>query len=387
MQRIAVAQNNVYQKHQSFDAFSSRVGSDMSAQKARIVKILQTLNPDKVEKKWLSVLQSALQDIKKDPQENPDFRVNIYISDEISKLDDAKIPKYIYHRYRYDVYPEKKILDNFPPYLQIEPTSVCNFRCVFCYQTDENFANKSSGHMGSMPLDTFKRVVDQAEGNVEFLSLASRGEPLVCKDIDAMLEYSVGKFLGLKINTNASLLNEKHAHAILSGGISTVVFSADAAEEPLYSQLRVGGKLEKILRNIELFNDIRRKHYSKSQVITRVAGVKVKDDQNMDAMLETWDGLVEQVAFVKYNPWENVYDSPVSNVNESCSDLWRRMFVWHDGKTNPCDTDYKSTLSVGTIHEHPLSQLWLSQGYESLRKAHQENNRKTIEPCRRCTVI
>jgi radical SAM protein with 4Fe4S-binding SPASM domain len=122
-------------------------------------------------------------------------------------------------------------------------------------------------------------------------------------------------------------------------------------------------------------------------VITRVAGVKVKDDQNMDAMLETWDGLVEQVAFVKYNPWENVYDSPVSNVNESCSDLWRRMFVWHDGKTNPCDTDYKSTLSVGTIHEHPLSQLWLSQGYESLRKAHQENNRETIEPCRRCTVI
>ena len=107
----------------------------------------------------------------------------------------------------------------------------------------------------------------------------------------------------------------------------------------------------------------------------------------MDAMLETWDGLVEQVAFVKYNPWENVYDSPVSNVNESCSDLWRRMFVWHDGKTNPCDTDYKSTLSVGTIHEHPLSQLWLSQGYESLRKAHQENNRETIEPCRRCTVI
>ena len=28
----------------------------------------------------------------------------------------------------------------------------------------------------------YKRIVDQAEGNIEFLSLASRGEPLICKD-------------------------------------------------------------------------------------------------------------------------------------------------------------------------------------------------------------
>ena len=38
------------------------------------------------------------------------------------------------------------------------------------------------------------------------------------KDISKMLEYTVGKFLNLKINTNASLLNEEKIHAILSGG-------------------------------------------------------------------------------------------------------------------------------------------------------------------------
>ena len=106
-----------------------------------------------------------------------------------------------------------------------------------------NHLQIKNGFMGTMKLELFKDIIDQAHKNVEFISLASRGEPLVCKDIDKMLEYTTGKFLNLKINTNASLLNEKSIHAILSGG-KTVVFSADAADEDLYAKLRVNGNLK-----------------------------------------------------------------------------------------------------------------------------------------------
>ena len=138
---------------------------------------------------------------------------------------------------------------------------MCNYRCVFCYETDKTFTRKSAGFMGHMTLATFKRVVDQAAGRVEFLSLASRGEPLLCPEIVPMLAYTRGKFLNLKMNTNASLLEEEEAHAILQSGIKTLVFSADAAAEPLYSKLRVGGKLEKVLANIERFQKIRATDY------------------------------------------------------------------------------------------------------------------------------
>ena len=50
-----------------------------------------------------------------------------------------------------------------------------------------------------MKLELFKDIIDQAENNVEFISIASRGEPLVSKDIDKMLEYTTDKFLNLKI--------------------------------------------------------------------------------------------------------------------------------------------------------------------------------------------
>jgi len=60
-----------------------------------------------------------------------------------------------------------------------------------------------------MPLTLFKKIIDQAENNVEFVTLASRGEPLACKEISKMLKYTQGKFLNLKINTNASMLDEE----------------------------------------------------------------------------------------------------------------------------------------------------------------------------------
>ena len=85
--------------------------------------------------------------------------------------------------------------------------------------------------MGRMSLNLFKKIIDQAEGKVEFITLASRGEPLACRDIIPMLKYTKGKYLNLKLNTNASMLSEKICHAILSSNIKTIVFSADAADE------------------------------------------------------------------------------------------------------------------------------------------------------------
>lgn len=377
----------IYEKSYSFETFVSNLKTDINVQKNRVLESVATFVHEKPDDERGNILRSALEQLNISNLEEPEFKITIPIADELSKIDDEDLPRYIYHRYRYDIYPKKKILDQYSPYLQIEPTSICNYRCVFCYQTDKSFSDKKSGHMGSMSFNTFKKIMDEAQGNVEFFSLASRGEPFICPDIDQMLEYCQGKFLGLKVNTNASLLTEKHCHAILSGGVNTLVFSADAAVEPLYSQLRVNGKLDRVLKNIKMFHDIRRNHYSGSKIITRVSGVKFDTKQSMSSMQDIWGPLVDQICFVDYNPWENVYESPVNDLKTPCSDLWRRMFVWYDGKVNPCDTDFKSELCVGNVLDSSVSDLWRSAGYERLRAAHLDNQRCKGNPCRRCTVI
>ena len=137
-----------------------------------------------------------------------------------------------------------------------------------------------------------------------------------------------------------------------------------------------------------MFKKIREKHYPKAKIITRVSGVKVSDQQNFKDMENFWSEMVDQVAFVDYCQWENVYKMKENKLSAPCSDLWRRMFVWWDGKTNPCDVDYLSSLSPGYLKkDYNLSQLWKSKLYESLRTKHTLKSRKKINPCNRCTVV
>jgi len=356
--------------------------------RARIRRLSERLEQSQGTDYQSRVLRQACHDLlEESPDPQAHFALRDHVVEELEHLPDESLPRYLFYRYRYDVYPAQKIVDDFPPCLQIEPTSVCNYRCVFCYQIDKEFTSRANGHMGNMTLDLFKRVLDQAEGQCEAITLASRGEPLICADFEKMLEYLSGKFLGVKVNTNASLLDEKKCHAILQADINTLVFSADAASEPLYSQLRVKGNLERVLTNIRRFQDIRLRQYPNSKMITRVSGVKYSREQDINEMEGLWGELVDQVAFVDYNPWENTYEQPINEVTTPCSDLWRRTFVWFDGTVNPCDVDYKSTMAVGNAKHDDLSKLWTGEEYTRLREAHLAKQRSALSPCNRCTVV
>ena len=379
---------SIYQKQNSFSEI--RHSKPLRDVLPRIKKLRENLGPTKLNNNQKVNLKAALDEIFEESNlENnvSPFTLHSFNIAEIEQLTDEELPRFLLYRYRYDIFPQRLKLDDFPPCLQIEPASICNYRCLFCYQIDEEFTKKSNGMMGMMTLDLFKQIIDQAEGRCEAVTLASRGEPLICPDIEPMLRYAGGKFLGLKLNTNAWFLDERLSHAILEAEVNMVVFSADSASEPSYSKLRVNGQLDRVYNNIKRFREIQERHYPQSRVLTRGAGVKFSGADELQLMENFWGKLVDQVAFVKYNPWENSYGQPVNDVKEACSDLWRRMFVWWDGKINPCDVDYKSYLCIGNIKSDTLSNLWKSSKYMSLREDHLAKNRLGCEPCSRCTFV
>ena len=45
----------------------------------------------------------------------------------------------------------------------------------------------------------------------------------------------------------------------------------------------------------------------------------------------------------KWNTYENDLHP---ELNKPCELLWNRMYIWFDGKANPCDSDYKSYLKL-----------------------------------------
>ena len=378
----------VYQKHDSFVGIRHH-GALAQDVLNRVRRLFDQLSSMALAPNVTKVLRCACEELlAPDTLAQPlvPFTLRSYVIEEISRLTDEELRRYLFYRYRYEIYPQRHIIDAFPPCLQVEPTSVCNYRCVFCYQQDRTFSTKGSGHMGAMSFDLFRSVIDQAEGRCEALTLASRGEPLLCPDIQQMLGYVKGKFLALKMNTNASRLTERLCHAILEAGVNTLVFSADAASEPAYGRLRVGGRFDQVHANIARFKEIRAKHYPNARTITRVSGVKVEGTPGLDEMERVWGDLVDQVAFVQYNPWNTTYERPLHRLTAPCSELWLRMFVWWDGAVNPCENDYKSTLSVGNATED-LGSLWRSSQYTRLREQHLQRQRGACSPCNRCPVI
>jgi radical SAM protein with 4Fe4S-binding SPASM domain len=97
-----------------------------------------------------------------------------------------------------------------------------------------------------------------------------------------------------------------------------------------------------------------------------------------------WAPYADIVAFTNYTPWESSYENPVNDIVLPCTELWRRLFFWWDGKVNPCDYDYKSLLSKWNASDTSISELWNSDYYKMLRTKHLNEQRSEYEPCKRC---
>ena len=46
------------------------------------------------------------------------------------------------------------------------------------------------------------------------------------------------------------------------------------------------------------------------------------------------------------------------------------MYVWWDGKANPCDADYKSYMSYGDVSNSTIKDVWNSKKLKEFREMH-----------------
>lgn len=313
------------------------------------------------------------------------FNLSAQEIDWMERQPESRWVDYLVYRYKFKVHPRQRKLGMFPLHLVIEPASMCNLRCVMCFQVDKSY---TSDPMGLIPWELFVSAVDQArEHGCHAITMASRGEPTLHKRFGEMLLYvAASGAMDIKINTNATRLSEKLCHDILAAGVNEVVFSVDAGTKKTYEEIRVGGRFEDVVANIERFNAIRARDYPRSPTVTRVSGVLVRDDQDEEQMAAFWEARVDQVTLKKAFPRWDTYANPRTDVVKPCSLFWERMYVWYDGLVNPCDFDYRSFLSVGNAKEKSLSDIWRGERYEALRRDHLAGQRAKHVPCDRCPL-
>ena len=87
------------------------------------------------------------------------------------------------------------------------------------------------------------------------------------------------------------------------------------------------------------------------------------------------DHVTASFPIERWNTYEN---SVHPKINDPCESLWDRMYVWFDGKVNPCDADYKSYLSYGNFNNDSIKNIWSGKKIKELREEHLNKKRNKI---------
>ncbi len=112
-----------------------------------------------------------------------------------------------------------------PGYLQFAITNLCNADCGFCGFARSKFDPKARR---SVTLNEALDVVDLAKKNHIGYLLFVGGEPMVHKELRAMVRYAARNGIKPMICTNGGLWTDANMKALAGDGLSSVIMSIDA---------------------------------------------------------------------------------------------------------------------------------------------------------------
>ena len=228
--------------------------------------------------------------------------------------------------------------------LDIEVTNRCNLNCATCMRRTWDEA------VGDMDAATFARIL---EGLLAFspppkVFIGGLGEPLLHRDIVDMVRQA--KALGGKVEliTNASLLTPQISRGLIEAGLDVLWVSLDGATCESYVEVRRGGDLHGVLKNLDAFRRLRRP----AIYATPALGIAFVAMRGNVADLPAVFNLGRRVGASLYSV-SNVlpYSAEMASQTLYGSCLWQR---------GDCPTPYTPRVELAKMHIDDVTQpaLW-----------------------------
>jgi len=270
-----------------------------------------------------------------------------------------------------------------PLTLTIESTTKCNLFCPMCVREKYHTPPRN------MEFSTFRKIIDEAKGCLEFAVPYGTGEPLLNPEIYDMIAYCRRNGVPTGISTNGTVLSEQASRRLIEAGLDYIIFAFDGATRETYEMYRKGASFDDVRNNILGF--LRVKKDLKSKIFCIVQMVALKENQNEGAALvRLWsvEGI-DEVRIKKDEVYIEGSAIPGSNASRPtlrhpCYLLWRGpMFIQYDGTVFPCCYMYPHT-AIGNITKNSLAEIWNSEDMVRLREAHIRKDLREYKSCRNC---
>lgn len=208
----------------------------------------------------------------------------------------------------YEMLERKTILKSYPRKIEFNLTNKCNLSCIMC--------TKESHSCDFFAPD---KLIDELIDIMPYLqSLTLRGgEVFLHSRLFEILEKSKKNELFVEIITNGLLLNDSIINKIMQlNEFLTLTFSIDSLDKNKYEFIRRGGKFDKLMENISLFNEKRKNN-----------GFKGKININMVVMSINYKEIEDIIEFAGKNSLSVVQLIPVQDNEEYSLDNEKLEFI------------------------------------------------------------
>lgn len=166
------------------------------------------------------------------------------------------------------VAPEAKT-ERAPVCLYLETTNRCNLLCTTCPRTYAELEPPAD-----MSWELFTSIVDQLP-DLQRAVLHGVGEPMLVKNLPAMVRYLKDRGVYVLFNTNGTVLTEKSGRAMISSGLDELRVSLDASNAASYRAIRGKNYFDRILRNVRNFRALQvREGHEHPRVSAWLTGLK-----------------------------------------------------------------------------------------------------------------
>ena len=304
-------------------------------------------------------------------------------------------------------------IDLFPPFLEIEPTTACQYKCVCCEHTYWNEPARI------MKFETFKKIFD-GFGKPKWLGLTGIGTSYLNKDYHKMLSYAKSK--GTLIETFDhfnDLKDDDHIKELINTGMDFLFISIYGGTKESYEKVMQKGNFDKAMHNIKRFVELKKQmkkrfpllsfHYiitrdSKDSLLpfldfvhsldTEIAEVLVTpmshafkeaqkfavsiDERYVRELREKAKRLGIEIT-INFNSKKDAEGLEKRPPIHNCKEL-SMPFIFSNGDITPCCSlneanrrDWQHGTSLGNAAEKSIKEIWYSPRYKRMRKMIRNN--------------
>jgi len=286
---------------------------------------------------------------------------------------------------------KRERLSSWPVVVKIDISPLCNLSCTVCVHADPNgnpaLEKQNFGSKDRMRVDQYRRIIDEIAGKSTAVSLYYLGDPLVHPDLDEMSRIAYDAGLNVHISTNFSFaLNDDRIRQIVRSGLTHLTVCVDGLSQEKYQLTRVGGRIDRVLSNLERVCAYRAKL---GQYYPQVEVQFIKFQHNvdeLDAARRRFKGLgVDQVTDF-WGALDNYTDGDPTNYSvvgphentrlPQCFWPYFSMVVKFNGDVIPCcsfrlgeqHTSVDDPRVLGNVFETSVREVWNSMHYQQARR-------------------